>query len=686
MPGDSGIMQYFAKLGLDSSEFLGGLSKSSQGLLAFARDVTVTMNMTLMIFDRLMAYGQKFIDLANAAAVFQSQIDRLGVTTGMSSEELYKWSNVARYADSDISSLSVMLRKLSIGMADTGTAGDKAREMLDAMDISIKNSDGSYRSMNDIFPEVIAGLNEIEDAGTRNTIAITLFGRGYQEMAGYMLLSKEQLKGYFDSGWAPTNAQTNKLRDYEQATKDLDRSMTDFKYMLGSELAPVLHDIVDLFNTELIPAMDDAGSVGITLSGSFHFLADMIDDAANGAALLKLALDANITNYSEFYTKFEKIQSQHMASKAARDDAAEFREMMQQIRESTTSGFWGWDASGLMTKKSKSDFKLPEESPGTEDKGILSSDEIRDKNLELRELTNITIPNLTDKLKEARMTGVKTDIEAADIALQRATNSANDLKVALGLAVSATKSTLTYNEQFASSLQAGGIGPDWAGFSEMANWSIEDLIKAAGGDFGMTGGSQNKRERAQAYLDRMQAAGTTGAGGAAPDKKVVSNADQSTIDTDTIGKELDKQGAAYTTLNEKIVKGWIDLEGKGLIHYTAMGEFSRVRTQAELDYMAEAVNFGGTHPIIQNKIIVGAFGPDWTPPEFTAIKAPTLKAADFSGVKGLGGGAQKPEGTPGPAGNTITQNIKIINNGVKTDAEGMNKSLGKIAALGGGLP
>jgi hypothetical protein len=302
----------------------------------------------------------------------------------------------------------------------------------------------------------------------------------------------------------------------------------------------------------------------------------------------------------------------------------------------------------------------------------------RDMFLDFRELTNVTIPNLTKELAAARMTGVAADIEAANIALKRATNSANDFKKALGPAAQ------TYNTMFASSLQAGGIGPDWAGFSDMANWSIEDLIKAAGGDFAMTGGSQNRRERAQAYLARMQTGGTTGAGGAIPDKKSVSIAGQSTIDTGTIDKELNKQGVAYTTLNEKIVKGWGDLEGQGLVHYTAMSELSRIRTQAELEYMTEAVNFGGTHPIVQNKIIMSATGPDWTPPAFTALTAPSLKAADFSGVKIVGGG-QKPA-APEKGNVTVTQNIKITNNGVKTDAEGMNKSLGKLAALGGGLP
>jgi hypothetical protein len=390
------------------------------------------------------------------------------------------------------------------------------------------------------------------------------------------------------------------------------------------------------------------------------YLGEAADRAATGYAMLRDP------------AQWEKIASGFMERQALREGSREFLEMMK----NTTAGSMGWDPAGLFNEKGRSRPSFSTAGTSSQD-GILTSEEIRDKKLELRELTEITIPDLTEKLKLARLSGLRGDIEAASISLEKATNKANDLSKAVG---SASASAATFNTMFASSLQAGGVGPDWGGFSDLADMTREELEEIAKGGLGK---SKAIAERAQMYLDLMKKGSISTEG--KTDKKSVSIAGQSTIDTNTIGKELDKQGAAYTTLNGKIVKGWGDLEGQGLVHYTAMSELSRIRTQAELEYMAEAVNFGGTHPIVQNKIIMGINGPDWTPPAFTALTAPSLKAADFSGVKIVGGG-QKPAAPERAAGSTVNITVNQTNNGVKTDAEGMNKSLGKIAALGGGLP
>jgi len=48
--------------------------------------------------------------------------------------------------------------------------------------------------------------------------------------------------------------------------------------------------------------------------------------------------------------------------------------------------------------------------------------------------------------------------------------------------------------------------------------------------------------------------------------------------------------------------------------------------------MAEAVNFGGLHPIIQNLVVMLKSGPDWTPPAFQPVPTTKLTSADFTQV------------------------------------------------------
>jgi len=245
---DDGLMSYFAKMGLDTSDFLNGISKADGGVLQFYRDVSVSMAATMMVFDKVMQYGQKFVDLANQASDFVETIDKLSVTTGMSNEELQRFNNVARYAESDISTLAMSVNKMQINLSDMGAAGEEARGYLDDMGISYKNADGSLKSSAELFPAIIQGMKGLESSADRVTVANAVFGRGYQNLAGYMNMSREDMEEYFNTAQVMTEEQTQSLRDYDEAMKDLNKSTDDLAKTAGAELAPSLLEISQTFN------------------------------------------------------------------------------------------------------------------------------------------------------------------------------------------------------------------------------------------------------------------------------------------------------------------------------------------------------------------------------------------------------------------------------------------------------
>jgi len=270
---DDGIMSYFAKIGLDSSQFLAGISQSSGGVLQFYRDVTISMGATMLIFDKVMQYGGKFIELANQASEFVSTIDKLSTTTGMSVEELQRFSNVARYADSDITTLASSINRMQINLSSQTAEGDKVRKMLDDMGVSYKNSDGSLKSSAELFPAIIEGMRNLENSSDRVTAANAIFGRSYQSLSGYLNMTKSEMKEYFDSANVLTDAQTQKLRDYEGSVKDLNSSVTNLSNSIGSELAPSFTEFAQLLN-------DAAGNEGIT--AFFSDLDVFLTDVARG--------------------------------------------------------------------------------------------------------------------------------------------------------------------------------------------------------------------------------------------------------------------------------------------------------------------------------------------------------------------------------------------------------------------
>jgi hypothetical protein len=718
---DDGLQVYFAKFGLDSSEFLGGLESAQNGILKFYRDVSVSLGATMFIFDKVMEYGQKFSDLANRAAEFQSQVDKLTVTTGMSGTELYKWSNVARYADSDIGSLAEMIRKLSVSMTETGDAGDKARAMLNAMHVSTKNADGSARSMNEIFPDVIEGLKGIEDAGTRNTVATQLFGKSFQDLAGYMLLTKAELKGYFDDGFAPTKDQQQLLRDYEQAIKDLNTTTGNLSTQLGISLTPSLKALT----REIDILLDD----GAPLNNFFENLntvlmitVGLVDDLATGWAVIAEASSSD----ADRGDKIMRIYQDHAARIAERKHDQEEYDLMKWIGDhpelqTEIPGMAGVIALIEKNKNSSSNFVMPV--TGSSKTGM-DAFQIRDMQLDYEKMSKITIPGQEKELKDLKKQygevgdrgsdaakKIKTQIDELTIEILKNQNQLAEWQnklTGVGASVAASGEA-TYNKMFASSLNTGGVGPDYAGFSDLANMSQSELEKIAAGGLGK---SKAMAEKAQQYLSMMKSGtlGTSGSSSGTAAKKdlIPGSADQ----TKTVETEYTTQAKALQTLTDKTVKEYQKqsdafkkymedlaalrieqypvLEKLDLIHWATSEEIAKVAAQKELDFMAACVNFGGKNPIIQNYIVMGKNGPDWTPPAFQAVKAPTLESADFTQVgaavqgivkKGLG------EGTSASVTFNQTNNIVTPNDDGAADkvAAKTNKLLAGVGYLGGQL-
>jgi hypothetical protein len=318
---DDGVMSYFAKIGLDASEFLDGMSKSSGGILQFYRDVTLSMSATMIIFDKVMAYGQEFINLSNQASEFVSTLDKLSITTGMSVEELQRFSNVARYADSDISTLAMSINRMQLNLSSQGEEGDKVRKMLDDMGVSYKNADGSLKSSAEIFPEIIEGLKGLGSSSERVTAANAIFGRSYQSLAGYLNMSKSEMQEYFDSANVLTDAQTQKLRDYERATKDLNAASATLARTAGGDVAPGLTSVYEAL-TDIETGLSTDTPLVDTLNDSLHTLADLLGDIATNMQILWIsasAFDKGELFTSETYDKIEKIALKNDAAKAKRD-------------------------------------------------------------------------------------------------------------------------------------------------------------------------------------------------------------------------------------------------------------------------------------------------------------------------------------------------------------------------------
>ena len=677
------IGSLYVKLGLDYNGIIGGVG-----------GVSLALNQTLDLFSKFEGMAQGFINLANNAGAMGKEIKDNARDLGLSIAQYQQWTHAAIAAGSSAEEVAGSIRMMSVRIKEARDPASEMSRTLDALGVSALDARGNIRPMHEILVDLFPALNRLPEGFDRNQASMAIFGRGFANVADLASLSREELQALIDMPPALNDEKVNQLDAYNTQLNLLNERMARSQSLAGAEL-------VSSFSTwgEMI---DRSLQDGQPLLKFFEGLNLTLEMVAEGITLLGARLIAFDELVRPTSGKFGNMQA--FSDTISNADAA-VMEMRRKFALAASGYYEGavWDdatnswvkpSTGSAGSSSPSVAGSSSPSVAGSSGTVLDATQIRDMNLDLRKLTNVTIPDLRDRLKEVRATGVKRDIEEVEIALEQTINRANDLKTALGQSASLTGEAATYNTMFAAAINAGGVGPDWAGRSNLADMSAAELEEIAAGGLGK---SKGDAEKAQLYLSMIGTAGKSGgagdkkAGAAGSEKKTASLADQSKTDTKTITSELGTQADAYQSLVDTIKTGWADLETTGLIHYFALAEMSRVRSQAELDYMTACVNFAGTNPIVQNKIIVSADGPDWTPAAFTPTQAPTLEAADFSGIAlssaGSGSGGA---GSGGEIKVEVNQTINGVdenttNKVTNATVNGVSKALAGVEYLGGSM-
>ena len=180
-----------------------------------------------------MAAGGALAGLAGLAVKAGQDADDLNTLakqTGLTTEELQKMQYAADLIDVDTDTIVGGIRKLKKNL-------DGQEETWERLKVNVKGANGEYRNINDIFYDTIAALGNIENETERDTIAMTLFGKSADELAGVI-----------DDGGA--------------ALKELGAQAEDLGVIIPQEdldRANELNDTLDQLKAEVLPTIASLG-------------------------------------------------------------------------------------------------------------------------------------------------------------------------------------------------------------------------------------------------------------------------------------------------------------------------------------------------------------------------------------------------------------------------------------------
>lgn len=199
------IGELWAQLRLDKKEFDDSLDAAGQKAGGFAAKMgQVGKTLTTRVSMPLIGVGAAAFKAASSQAAWAEELGNLNAATGLSTTRLQELKYIADTSGLSFEGLTnttgVLQRKL-LGIEE---GGGPAAAVMTELGVSITGADGQMRSMNDLFPELIEKLQQVENPTRRNALATQIFGRSALELAPLLAMTKEEMdkltKAAHDSG------------------------------------------------------------------------------------------------------------------------------------------------------------------------------------------------------------------------------------------------------------------------------------------------------------------------------------------------------------------------------------------------------------------------------------------------------------------------------------------------------
>lgn len=206
-------------------------------------------------------FGKKLAPVSGAAATIgggllkigydavksADELSTLSKQTGLSTDELQKFQYASELVDVSVEDMTGALRKLK-GKIDPNNAS------LQKLGISATNADGSLRDATDVFYDALEALSGIENETERDQVAMELFGKSADSLAGIIDDGGAALKAYgqqaedlgliLDEDTIDSLNATNDTID--QLKGNIKGTMAQIGANVGSILAPLLEKISSL--------------------------------------------------------------------------------------------------------------------------------------------------------------------------------------------------------------------------------------------------------------------------------------------------------------------------------------------------------------------------------------------------------------------------------------------------------
>lgn len=194
------------------------------------------------------ALGGALLKLGYDAVTGADDLNTLSKQTGISTEELQKMQYAADLVDVSVEDITGALKKMKPKM-------DESNETFKNLGVSVTDADGNLRSATDVFYDSVQALSQIENETERDQVAMELFGKSADSLAGIIDDGGAALKEYGEQAREMGIILDQETLDSLNAANDvIDKTKMNIKgtmAVIGAQVVPILQPLL-LKGAELI--------------------------------------------------------------------------------------------------------------------------------------------------------------------------------------------------------------------------------------------------------------------------------------------------------------------------------------------------------------------------------------------------------------------------------------------------
>lgn len=237
--------------------------------------------MSTRVTAPIIALGTALFATAVKASNMADEIDKMSIRSGVSRERLQELkfaTDQVGVSMSDVETAVDGLRRRLV-QVDDGTGRTGAN--LERLGVSIRDASGEMRSMDDLFPEIVAGLSKIENETERGSLAVDIFGRSASNLAPLLAQGAEGIEELSARARELGLVMSDENIAEMVAFKD---AMSEIKDQAGAVGREIAMSVLPIIKNELIPFIQNTAIPAI--QNFVQTFRDMDDSTKRTAATL----------------------------------------------------------------------------------------------------------------------------------------------------------------------------------------------------------------------------------------------------------------------------------------------------------------------------------------------------------------------------------------------------------------